>query len=777
MPKQPRFTVGSRRFMVLTVLSGITLTVGSIAVISYRVVRGLILDNLKQQALSELQQGADDIDQWLAIQKTVVESLAHSPPVQSLDWSVAEPYLLSELDRLQGEVAQFVLAKADGSYAITKVGFSPSNAQDRVWFQTAMAGRTNTHDPIIGKTTGVFLVPISTPIFLTNSSTPVGALSSSIAVDRVIEVVNQVQYGTGSYMFAVNSKGEAIAHPDATLISTPERPASSLLNSSNGELAAITQRMIARQSGFQFVQIDGEFQYVAYTPLDEANWSVALVIPRNNIEFGLLPLNLLASVIGVLLAVALVGAWRQVQSYEQTRIRAAQEALLNRLTARIRESLELQTIIQTTVTEIASLSQFSMVLFVWHNPEPQQLELVYTAPEKNLPTQSLFRQANTADGTVPADLAPLLEKAEALQLVSLTGQQDAIELPSQHYLALAIPTSDDRTGYLIGTFRAALSWEDEELLRDVADQLSIAITQAHLYSQTQAQVVLLNQTLAQLHQAQAHLVQSEKMSSLGQLVAGVAHEINNPVNFIHGNVTHAEEYSQDLLDLLKLYQEDYPNPSLRIQEQAEAIDLAFLAEDMPQLLGSMRMGTERIREIVKSLRIFSRLDEAELKAVDIHEGIDSTLLILKNRLKATPNLLAIEVVKHYGNLPHIECYAGQLNQVFMNILSNAIDALDEMRVQHEANSSALPQITITTQVTTSNQITIQISDNGTGISEDKQKRLFDPFFTTKPVGQGTGMGLAISYEVITQKHKGQIHCHSRLGEGTKFTVAIPIRQV
>ncbi len=288
----------------------------------------------------------------------------------------------------------------------------------------------------------------------------------------------------------------------------------------------------------------------------------------------------------------------------------------------------------------------------------------------------------------------------------------------------------------------------------------------------------LEQTLQELRHAQTQLVQSEKMSSLGQLVAGVAHEINNPVNFIHGNIHHADQYTQDLFDLLQLYQSHYPTPAAEIRTLVEDIDLEFLRTDLPKLLASMKVGADRIREIVQSLRSFSRLDEAEVKDVDIHEGIDSTLMILHNRLKSRSEYPAIQIVKDYGDLPRIECYAGQLNQVFMNILSNAIDALDDQNHQRSpADAIAHPSIiTIQTRVTTPGFVTIQIADNGPGIPDAVQKRLFDPFFTTKTVGKGTGMGMSISHQVITERHKGRLICVSSPGDGAKFVIEIPIRQ-
>ncbi|MDM9581509.1 ATP-binding protein [Nostoc sp. GT001] len=287
----------------------------------------------------------------------------------------------------------------------------------------------------------------------------------------------------------------------------------------------------------------------------------------------------------------------------------------------------------------------------------------------------------------------------------------------------------------------------------------------------------------------SQLVHSEKMSSLGQLVAGVAHEINNPINFISGNVGYANQYIQDLLRLLQLYQQNYPNPVTEIQKQTEAIDLDFLIADLPNLLTSMKVGAERITEIVLSLRNFSRLDDTEMKAVNIHEGIDNTLMILEHRLKPKSSTnLAIEVIKEYGDLPLVECYAGQLNQVFMNLLANAIDALEEAvenglavseaEREWEVGEKALstPQIHIQTQLTSENQVVIRIGDNGIGIPEKVQKQLFEPFFTTKPVNKGTGLGLSISHQIITQKHQGKLECISALGKGTEFVIVIPLNQ-
>lgn len=285
----------------------------------------------------------------------------------------------------------------------------------------------------------------------------------------------------------------------------------------------------------------------------------------------------------------------------------------------------------------------------------------------------------------------------------------------------------------------------------------------------------LSAALKNLQHTQVQLIQQEKLSALGQLVAGIAHEINNPVNFIHGNIDHASAYTDDLLSLFNLYEEHYPEPAFEIQAKRKAIDVEFLAEDLPKLLSSMHVGTERIRNIVLSLRIFSRLDEAEVKDVDLHEGIDSTLLILNSRIKGQYPLPEIEIVKEYGNLPKVKCYPGQLNQVCMNILSNAIDALEE-KATGEHNADWHPEIKVVTELIDSDKVNIHIFDNGPGIPKALQKKIFDPFFTTKPVGKGTGLGMSISHEIIAEKHHGTLFCRQVEPEGTQFTITIPTFQ-
>lgn len=295
-----------------------------------------------------------------------------------------------------------------------------------------------------------------------------------------------------------------------------------------------------------------------------------------------------------------------------------------------------------------------------------------------------------------------------------------------------------------------------------------------LESRVSQRTEVLQQTLETLKRTQIKLVQSEKMSSLGRLVAGVAHEINNPVNFIYGNLVHTQSYTQDLLRLVQLYRQHHPQPHPEIAAVAEEIDLDFIADDLPKLTASMRLGAERIQEIVASLRAFSRMDEAGRKMAHLHQGIDSTLMILQSRINPMPPQREIIITKRYGNLPPVLCYPGQLNQVFMNILNNAIDALrDREQEQSQPATPFQPEITITTGVK-AGQVLIAIADNGPGIAPATQPHLFDPFFTTKPVGKGTGLGLSISYQVVTERHHGQIFVNSALGEGSTFTIQIPI---
>ncbi|MEH2141834.1 GAF domain-containing protein [Nostoc sp.] len=316
-------------------------------------------------------------------------------------------------------------------------------------------------------------------------------------------------------------------------------------------------------------------------------------------------------------------------------------------------------------------------------------------------------------------------------------------------------------------------WQEDEvdLLMQIGTQLGVGLQQAELLEQTQRQKEELTQTLKELQHTQSQLIQSEKMAGLGQLVAGVSHEINNPISFIYGNITYITEHAENLFKILHLYQKQYPKATGEIQKQAAALDLDFISDDLPKILTSMKMGAERISQLVLSLRSFSRLDETGMKPVDLHEGIDSTLLILQHRLQSQINSFAIEVVKQYGELPPLVCYAAQINQVFMNILNNAIDALENSATSGKIIDN--PKIWIRTEVIEGNTILIWIADNGCGIPEIMRSRIFEPFFTTKEPGKGTGLGLSISYQIIVEKHGGQLKYVSEPGNGSEFCIQIP----
>jgi signal transduction histidine kinase len=351
-------------------------------------------------------------------------------------------------------------------------------------------------------------------------------------------------------------------------------------------------------------------------------------------------------------------------------------------------------------------------------------------------------------------LAIITSRAIARPLEAVTQVARAVIQESNFDLRSPV-TTEDEVGSLATSLNQLVQWVGEytselELARQTLEQRVEERTQE------------LKDVLQNLQQTQAQLIQTEKMSSLGLLVSGVAHEINNPLNFISGNIIHAKEYTYVLLELLDIYQQQYPNLMPAIQDKVETIDLDFIKSDLPKLLSSMEVGTERIQKIVFSLRNSSRLEEAEKKVVNIHEGIDNTLLILNHRLKQ-----GIEVIKKYGDLPLVPCHPTQLNQVFMNILSNAIDVL--------ICEDSLPnkQIIIQTEKVTHNQICVKIWNNGFGIPAEIRDKLFDPFFTTKPVGKGTGLGLTICYQII-EKHNGKIEVISEPGQGTEFAIALPI---
>lgn len=479
---------------------------------------------------------------------------------------------------------------------------------------------------------------------------------------------------------------------------------------------------------------------------------------------------------------------------------AKQEELMRRrLSSQIRNSLDLDTILQTAVTEIRQLLEISRCQFWWYEQQlaESSIELVYQAiNEKSV---RLFSQPTTL-------LKPILDQIQQVSLIvwhETAGTEPFDPITCKYFknlgitalVAIAIPTSAGKTGIIVCQQSAPRHpWTENEIefIQSIADQLSVAIENAQLYQESQrtatlatAQAEQLQKTLTELKYTQTQLIQTEKMSALGQLVAGIAHEINNPVSFIYGNLVHVDHYIQSLIELLGLYENHYPNLVPEIQAFQEQIDYDYLITDLPQILASMKVGADRIREIILSLRMFSRLDESEIKFVDIHVGIDSALMLLEHRLKSSDPV--IEVIKHYGELGLVECYPSQLNQVFINILNNAIDVLN---TSQEPLTSPAPTITIQTDkihctpgqcaVAPASEsqpqcVIICITDNGPGMDTTVKERLFDPFFTTKPVGKGTGLGLSIAYQIIVEKHGGELWCDSVPGLGTTFCIKIPAR--
>jgi two-component system, NtrC family, sensor kinase len=465
------------------------------------------------------------------------------------------------------------------------------------------------------------------------------------------------------------------------------------------------------------------------------------------------------------------------------------ELLKRNLSGQIRRSLELDTILSTAVYEIRKLLDVDRCKFLWcEDGSSTEFKLSHEAfnPEsKDYLNHYPIREIKELGEVILQHRVFQIDDAAKLKPPHDKIREQLLAQGFTSLLAVSIRTHSGRQGVIVCEHASTVRpWSESEveLMQDIADQLAIAIDQSDLYEQArtaahqaQTQAQQLQKTLHELQTTQAQLVQTEKMSSLGQLIAGIAHEINNPINFIYGNLQPAGQYTEDLLNLVQLYQQHYPNPVGEIQTEIEDIDLEFLAEDLPKLLKSMKMGADRIRQIILSLRNFSRLDEAEMKPVDIHEGIDSTLLILHSRLKDRSDHKGIEIIKDYGKLPLIECYAGQLNQVFMNILSNAIDALDEHPSDSIGMTNRSPQIRISTKMLNRDEVAIYITDNGPGIPSSVQEQLFEPFFTTKPVGKGTGLGLAISHQIVVDKHNGTLKCVSRPGQGTEFAIRIPAR--
>ena len=466
---------------------------------------------------------------------------------------------------------------------------------------------------------------------------------------------------------------------------------------------------------------------------------------------------------------------------------AAQRQILFDVVAKIRQSLDLEQVFETTVKEVRRSLEADRAGIFKFKPGANCNQGEFIA-EDVLASINPALGAKLEDHCFGDSYAEQYANGRMMVIpdIHTVGYQDCHvefleQLQIKAQLVLPLMNGNELWGLLcIHQCDRPREWSESEVdfIKQVAAQLSVALLQANLHAQTQEQAAALALNVKELQSAQLRVIQSEKMASLGQLVAGVAHEINNPISFIHGNLTHANDYIKDLLTLISRYQQAYPNPVSTVAESLDTLDTDFIQDDLPKLFQSMQVGTERIREIVSSLRNFSRLDESDAKAVDIHDGIDSTLMILQNRLKPSPGHPGIHIVKDYDALPEVECFPGQLNQVFMNLLANAIDALEERnQIENLETLKAQPsQIQIATVKMHGDRVAIHIVDNGSGIPQEVLDSVFDPFFTTKPVGKGTGLGLSISHQIITEKHGGKLYCHSSAEQGTEFVIEIPVQQ-
>ncbi|NQE34456.1 cache domain-containing protein [Microcoleus asticus] len=763
-------------------LWGVTILAASITgCISYQSVRRLIINNLERNALLEVRERGNNIDRWLGTRKAEIQLLAHTPPVRSMNWSVAEPYLKSEVIRLE-KFQHFALIAPDGSYFTTKVGKALINVSDRQHFKKAMAGEVYVSDPTISRTLKKqSIVPISAPVWSNSANSiyktaekPIGVMNGVISLDRIAEVVGKLEYGPGTYAFVLNSQGVPIVHPNPGLIGNIDKPAPSLLESADPNLANVAREMVYQKTGILLTKINDTRVYVAYLPLEQAEWSIALVIPRDNLEKQLLPFNLLAVAAAVLAAAAIFAAIAALKLFALNCIRTRTEALLHRLTGRIRACLHLDRILQTTVDELGTLLQLDRAIFGWYDPRQDTLEFGWEYCREGLPGRlGIFGVPGGPSG----DLAARLHRCETILLYktvapdSGTSQEHAyIELTNSHYAAVPVLTQTNRLGYLFACTNRRFATPDEvEVLEAIADSLAIAISQSQLNGQIQEKLKLLEEVLAKLRRNEEHLVQSEKMAIVGQLAAEVAQEINNPINFIYGRVLHLNDYIKDLLNIIRLYREQYPEPVPRIAKEIQAGDIDFISQELPQILNLLKIGTDRIRQIVLALWKFSLPDEANKVHANLNESIENILLLLASRLEKK-----ILVVKEYNNLPPILCYPGQLSQVFASLLSNAIDAVNSIE-----NSAQI--ITIKTNIVEDSPgrcIAVSIAHNGFQIPPEIQHRIFDQFGHTKLFNKFTGLDLSVCYKIIVELHGGSLKVESpvqsQTGGGAEFIVKLPI---
>ncbi len=493
-------------------------------------------------------------------------------------------------------------------------------------------------------------------------------------------------------------------------------------------------------------------------------------------------------------------AIRQAQLYEQTQQQAIREQIVNHITSQTRQSFDPQTILTEAISHLCTaLAVDRCLVHLVEDYQTSDLPTVNsdagiaTCNGESLHQQHLYevyRQPFTPCKDTFNPQGPITQwiiQHQRAVVIPDVSQDERIDVHNEEYQnaqiksSLVVPVQAHGKLYAILYLNQCAyirywSKHDQELAQAVADQLAISLQQAYLYTRTQQQAAhnamqaqKLAEMIEELRLTQVQLIQSEKMSSLGRMVAGVAHEINNPISFIYGNIPYLENYVNDLLRLVQAYQTEYPHPSPTLEHLLEEVEIEFLSKDLPKILQSMQSGTQRIQEIVQLLQRFSRHNEASLKLIDINVALENTLLILHNQFVNT-----ISIERHYDNLPHVECYPKPINQVFLNILTNAIEALNR-----SPNSDKM--ITLRTQWLPSihssdeDRIQISIADNGPGINSDILSSIFEPFFTTKAVGEGRGLGLTVSYQTIVNQHQGQLDVRSQPGQGTEFILQIPVR--
>ncbi|XZN92470.1 MAG: sensor histidine kinase [Microcoleus sp.] len=751
---------------------------------SYQSVRRLIIKNLEQNALLEVRNRSNKIDRWIETRKAEIEILANTPPVRSMNWLVAEPYLKSEVNRLP-EFEHFALIEPDGSYFTTKVGRAAPNVSDRRHFQKAMAGEVYVSDPTISRTLKQQIIPISAPVrpkvgdpTSRTIEKPIGVMNGVIKIQRLAQVVGKLEYGAGTYAFVLNSQGVPIVHPDARLIGNTDFPARSLLDSKDANLVSIVREMVYQKTGISLTKINDAKVYVVYLPLEQAEWSIALVIPQENLEKELYPLNILAAVTTALLATTIMAAIVALKLFAKDRLHTRTEALLHRLTSRTRASLDVDRILKTTVEELGSILDLDRTIFGWYDPRKDRLEFCSEYYREGLSSRlGVFGAESGPSG----DLAARLQRGESVTLRKVTDIDTLVSHESQHlrlknsqYAAVPVLTQTNRLGYLFACSQWQFGTPDEvELLEAIADSLAIAISQSQRQGQIQEQLKLLEEVLTQLRRTESHLVQREKITILGKLTAGIAREINNPINFIYGHLLHINDYLQDLFRIIQLYSEKYPESVREIEEEKEKIDLDFVSQDLPQIINTLKIASGRIRDTMLALQKFSTPDDSEKTYVNLQEGIDYILVLFASRLDNK-----ISIVKQYNNIPLVLCYGGQINQVFASIISNAIDAMNTSDNQEQI-------IIVKTEVVEYPEgrfIAVSIANNGPSIPPEIQRRIFDPFFTTKSFTEFTGLGLSLGNKIIAEVHGGRLWVESPFefpfesqnAGGVDFVVELPI---